>query len=183
MKMKKKTFAVIAVSTLGVLGFGYFFQSTLLARGANLVNWADGQLRRAKVAEDSQRLAGQKAVIEAAEEQEGGTKTSAMLTLAKQLIDREQQTVVQEIERMITAEKLCVDRQVLATLVPGQEELTKLLEWKQSLAKKPTGSAPKSPGTKTIRIEIPVTSKQECAIDLCFDEKGNLSAKKASKTK
>lgn len=170
-----KTYAVIAVSIFVVLGTGYVFKNTLLARGAILVNWVDGQLRRAKVAEDTQRLADQKKVIDAAEEQEGGTNSPAILTLAKQLIARDQQTVIEEIERLIAADKLSVDRKILATLVTGQEELTNLLEWKQSLVKKPTVRKP-------IRIEIPVSTKEDCAIDLCL-ENGKLTAKKATNTK
>jgi hypothetical protein len=129
MKMKIKN-AAIAAFILVVLGTAYVFKNVLLSQVAILANKFDSLIKMAKVAEDSERLTDQMAVLEAALEEQG-SQPSAILDYAKELVVGEQVHLTKNIEQLIDTQKQMIDRKMLGEIVSGQKDLTKLARLRQ----------------------------------------------------
>jgi hypothetical protein len=180
MKTKSLVVSILGLlGLLGLLGIGFVYRNSMLARGSDLVTDVGFALKKAKATEDAQLLAKQKAIIDAGLEAESG-KPTGMLALAKDLLSKEQHKLMAEIEGLIAKKAQSVDRTVLASLITGQDEINKLLAFRREAIQSAAGVAAKPPvPTKKIRIEVPVTTKDNVALDLFLNEQGQFVIKNA----
>lgn len=175
--MKTKSLVVSILGFLGLLGIGYVYRNSMLARGSDLVTDVDYAFKRAKATEDAKLLAKQKAIIDAGMQAESG-KPTGMLSLANDLLAKEQAKVMADIEAVIESKAKSIDRRVLATLISGQDELNHLLLLKSTQASQSSTSR-LGVQPKKIRIAVPVTSRDTVFLELSQNDNGEFVIKHA----